>query len=404
MNHIVFYRWGNCYEQSFVNNLKELGIQVDSILGQMTDYDEDAQMEAAFLQYFNTCIHNQTGCAAVISVDYFPLLSRICQQIRIPYICWTVDNPMTSMYSETITNSYNYIFSFDKIQCQIIRNMGQEHCYHMPLATDLRQWEKVCISEDDRSEYAGDVTLVANLYNDEITNKYQGLQTLPAYLKGYLDAIVAAQLKIYGTNMVEELLPDRILQDLKKYLQMDMGPKYKDVYRVLVSDMLNRQISMVERREVLNTLGQDFDVVLHTSSDRSAITAPKIIHKGFVDYMTVMPKIFQLSKINLNITSKSIQSGIPLRVIDILGCGGFVISNYQPELAELFEPGKEIVLYESMDHLHELVGYYLSHEEERQQIARAGHEKVKKEFNFTGKLQQMLETAGVLSFVKEADH
>ena len=55
---------------------------------------------------------------------------------------------------------------------------------------------------------------------------------------------------------------------------------------------------------------------------------------GYADYYEQMPKIFRLSDVNLNISLRTIQTGIPLRVLDVLACGGFLISNYQEELAE----------------------------------------------------------------------
>lgn len=88
-----------------------------------------------------------------------------------------------------------------------------------------------------------------------------------------------------------------------------------------------------------------------------------------------MPLIFHESKINLNITSKAIRSGIPLRVFDIMACEGFVLSNYQPELAELFQSSAEFDYYTSVEELLEKTDYYLNHEKERNEIAHNGFEK-----------------------------
>ena len=53
----------------------------------------------------------------------------------------------------------------------------------------------------------------------------------------------------------------------------------------------------------------------------------------------------------LNLTLRSITSGIPLRALDILGCGGFLLSNYQPELCEYFTPDVDFVYFNDMDDL-----------------------------------------------------
>lgn len=81
--------------------------------------------------------------------------------------------------------------------------------------------------------------------------------------------------------------------------------------------------------------------------------------------MEEMPIIFHNSKINLNMTSKSIRSGLPLRIFDILACGGFVLTNFQTELPEFFRPQEDLVYYENLDDLAGKADYYLHHETQR---------------------------------------
>lgn len=47
--------------------------------------------------------------------------------------------------------------------------------------------------------------------------------------------------------------------------------------------------------------------------------------------------------------SKSIKTGIPLRLFDIMGAGGFLITNYQSEITQYFDIDKELVVYDSME-------------------------------------------------------
>ena len=102
-----------------------------------------------------------------------------------------------------------------------------------------------------------------------------------------------------------------------------------------------------------------------------------------------MPKVFRTSRINLNISLKLIESGIPLRVFDVLASGGFLITNYQPEIAEVFEPGNDLVVYENMTDLVTKVMWYLKHDEERERIAKNGFDKVKRLCTFEKRLEQI---------------
>ena len=112
---------------------------------------------------------------------------------------------------------------------------------------------------------------------------------------------------------------------------------------------------------------------------------------GQADYLTEAPQVYNRSKINLNLTLKTIKTGIPLRVWDILGAGGFCLTNYQAELPLYFENGKDLVYFESRDDLLKKVEYYLAHDEERMEIARNGQKKVRKLHGYSNRLDMMSE-------------
>ena len=100
---------------------------------------------------------------------------------------------------------------------------------------------------------------------------------------------------------------------------------------------------------------------------------------GSLDAFEEMPKAYYLSSINLNVTLPSIRSGIPLRVFEIMAAGGFVLTNYQPELEELFAVGKEIEVFRSFDEMEDKVRYYLTHEKERLMITLKGYQRVREQ-------------------------
>ena len=117
---------------------------------------------------------------------------------------------------------------------------------------------------------------------------------------------------------------------------------------------------------------------------------PNVNNRGFAKSLTEMPLIFNQSKINLNITTKTIQSGISQRVFDVLACGGFLISNYQEELFEFFTPGKDLEIFTDLEDLHEKIDFYLSHEAARKEIALCGYDTVTKNHSVAARINQIL--------------
>ena len=76
--------------------------------------------------------------------------------------------------------------------------------------------------------------------------------------------------------------------------------------------------------------------------------------------------------------------------MDILGAGGFLFSNYQPELEEYFVPEREWVSFQEEEEMLDKAVFYLQHDELRDRIAENGFQKVKREFTYDKALEKML--------------
>jgi spore maturation protein CgeB len=70
---------------------------------------------------------------------------------------------------------------------------------------------------------------------------------------------------------------------------------------------------------------------------------------------------------------------IRLRDFEAPMCGAFYITEYQEDLAEFYEIGKEIVCYKSKEELLDKIKYYLRHDSEREQIAQAGYKRAQRD-------------------------
>jgi len=56
-----------------------------------------------------------------------------------------------------------------------------------------------------------------------------------------------------------------------------------------------------------------------------------------------------------------------------LGCGGFLLTNYNPGLEFIFTKGEHLEWYHNQEECLELIEYYLKNEDRRKQIAQNGH-------------------------------
>ena len=93
-------------------------------------------------------------------------------------------------------------------------------------------------------------------------------------------------------------------------------------------------------------------------------------------------------KIHLNY---NISNDINYRTFETCGCGTMLLTNYTPGLEKLFDIGKEIVVYKSIEDLDNKVKYYLENEDERKKIAKAGHERSKKDHTYFERAKKLIE-------------
>lgn len=369
--HILFCKWHSYGQENVIAALKKLGHQVDELFLEFEKSDLIEYQESIHNEFFRHMEHN--SYETVFSLNYFPVISSICECFQTIYISWCVDAPLIQLYHNSVYNSCNIIFSFDRATVQDLKEKGAARIYHLPLSSDVEHFDAI---NYNTSKYTSSVSLVGSTYGER-TFFTQISSLISPYLFGYFQAITNIAENLPGMNFLEEVISPKIRNELMTMLHLKYDDSYIGSWEMLFANsFLGTYVTYNERLHILQKLSERFSVSLYTKSSTELL--PLVKDCGPVDYLTEMPIVFHNSAINLNMTLKTIKTGIPLRVFDVLGCRGFLISNYQEEIAELFEDGKDLVLYHSQEELSEKVDWYLKHDLERKKIAVNGYNNVKK--------------------------
>lgn len=382
---VLFLEWNSYCNKDVIAAFKNLGHKV--ICMPFSDRKENEYYD--FEGRMNEIVKNN-AIDFVFSFNYFPPVSNYCKDANVKYVAWVYDSPYVNVYSYTLINPCNYVFLFDKAFYMEFKSQGINTVYYLPMAVNIKRLDKMIPAESTKKILDTDVAFVGSLYTEEKHNLYESYKNISPFAKGYLDGIIQAQLKVYGYNFVQEVLPKDIIEEMKRVRSLyskNLGVQ-TDEY-MYGEYVLSRQVTAIERREILEMLSQKYSVQLHTNDENAVIGNAK--NMGPTDYYNGMPYVFKTAKINLNISLRSIKSGIPLRAFDIMGCGGFLLTNYQDEFLDYFVPDEDFVFYSDYSELMDKVDYYLTHEEERKRIARNGHDKVKKYHTFEDRIRDILE-------------
>lgn len=385
---VLFYRYKSILEPDILHTLSEFGLEVIRYEREITVKD-DTPSEA--VRHFSRFLMEHP-CDFIFSVNFFPHVSEVAALFHLRYVSWIVDAPVLELYTKSITNSINRCFIFDRALYDEIHPYNPDCVFHLHLAGSVSWRTKTIQSAGaDADRFAHPVAFVGSLYSEK--DPMTESKGLDAYTKGYLEGIMRAQERVYGYYFIDDLLTDEVTERLKESL-----PPYRIPEESFLTDeklmslfCIGNHITAMERADTFWVLSENFPTYIYTGSDTSAM--PHIHNMGLANSLTEMPLIFNRSRININTTSKAIRTGLPLRIFDILSCGGFCLSNYQEEIAELFTPGEEIVMYSSSEEMCDLVRYYLDHDDKRQEIAEAGFERLSRDYTYEKVMQELLYTA-----------
>ena len=107
---------------------------------------------------------------------------------------------------------------------------------------------------------------------------------------------------------------------------------------------------------------------------------------------------FNQSRIVLN---HAVRDDLNMRFFEVLCSGAFLLTTRLPDAESLgLREGEHYAAYASYDEAIEKINHYLNHPEERERIARAGHEAVMAAHTYRHRVRTMLETVGLASLIK----
>ena len=334
----------------------------------------------------------------VFSFNYYPIVSYALKDTKVKYISYVYDSPNIAIYTYSIMFPCNYVFLFDYGVYEELRNGGITTVYYLPLSVNCTRLNKTIAEANAIAETKGgsgnflDVSFVGGLYNEKHTlydRLYEKLGDSNKYVRGYLDALIESQSHIQGCFFLDKMLNDKILQVMNNVYPYEANKDSIATASYVYSHyFMARKVTEVERIRILSKVSEKYNLSLFTYKEPEEL--PNARFMGSVDYYKDMPIVFNRSKINLNISLKSILTGIPLRCIDIMASGGFLLTNYQADMFRHFEAGKHFDYYTDEDDLLRKIEYYLNHEDERMTIAETGRKIVETNHNLEDYLYDML--------------
>lgn len=388
---ILYLNWKCFNGAETIETFSELGYDVSPFFHPDFKEPKSDAFEASFSSFLE-----KNSCDFAFSWNYFPVLAEACKNAGIFYISFVYDSPLANLYSYTLAYPTNRIFLFDSAQAEEFRRGGLTNVFFMTLPSNTLRADRLLPQPHETERTRCDVSFIGSLYN-EAHDFYSRMDfSKDRYLEGYLNGVMDAQSQIYGVHLLRSAITPEIAKRAYALLPLAPGPLSVEPegYR-LAEYVLGRKLTSRERIGYLSAVGKRFgkkaDLKLFTLDPSAEI--PGFSNMGIAEYEHEMTHVFADSRINLNITLRSIENGIPLRCMDILSAGGFLLTNYQSDFSPDFIVGEDYDYFDSTDDLLGKIDYYLSHEKIRREIAQNGRAKAQAYFSMKEVLSRVLATA-----------
>lgn len=380
--NLLLFEWNGLMQKDLEEVLHALHISFYRFSYHFSNIHED--------EFFCTRFNNHLKAHhydAVFSFNYFPLVAKVCFEHNLKYLSWCYDSPVRIIPYDTFALPTNYIFMFDRKEALEYQEKGLDTVFHMPLAVNQKRITAQCRSLQGTAPIC-DISFLGNFHK---SNFLDFLEPLPNYEQGYLKALVKAQQKLRTYYLPDDFFQDELMNTLNGYYKKYTNDSSYTISKEDLSFLFGKYVTETDRIAYLRVLSEYFHVNLYANSCPAKL--PHVHFMGTARYYTEMSRIFALSKINFNLSFYCIRTGISLRILDILAAGGFLLTNYQEELAEYYDLEQDLVVYTDIPDAVEKADFYLKHDDLRQKQARSGQARTFEHFSYEKQLSKIFNIA-----------
>ncbi len=170
----------------------------------------------------------------------------------------------------------------------------------------------------------------------------------------------------------------------------DLGPVERDLPCTFVGGISPAHAG---RLGFLESLAEEVDIAFYgygaDTLNRSSPIVPR--HHGEA-WSLDMYRALARSRLTVNIHIDVAENHANnMRLYEATGCGALLVTDQKDNLAQLFEPDREVVTYSSTREAVEKIRYYLEHPSEAAAIARAGQARTLREHTYAHRIRELMD-------------
>jgi spore maturation protein CgeB len=306
-------------------------------------------------------------------------LVDITRRLGVPVVVWFVDDPRRIVRPKpTASRDHVIAACWEKAFIPWLRHAGFGKALHLPLATDPALFSANSqTSPTCRLGFVG--TSMVDAYAGNIRDKFLWTDSLTPLVEEVSDRLVEHP----------DFDVDANLADQARNLGINLP--FSDAANLSwLSALAIHTASMKKRKAIVGGLVNEGIETFGDEAGWKRLLGPLVKTHPDIDYRTGLGDVYRGIRINVNVTSCQMPTAVNQRVFDIPCCGSFVLSDDQKDLHELFDVGREAIVYANLEDLKDKIRFYEKHESGRNAVIAAARKRISGEHTYRKRINDLL--------------
>jgi spore maturation protein CgeB len=314
----------------------------------------------------------------MLGFDGSGILSDLTNKHCIPMAVWFVDDPRPILlHQQQFVKKNMFAFCWEKSYLPFLKTCGFSEVNYLPLATDPGMFKpEGAVFHPTHLGFVG--SSMGKMFLEKITSKF--------LWKRELDLLVRTiALKIILNPHCD--IKNEIQQSCAN--QSFVYPYTDNRNDTWFQSYIIHTASMLKRKSLIESLIPLGIELFGDPEGWNLLCGEKIVYHPDIDYRHTLASVYRGITLNVNNTSCQMVSAVNQRVFDVPACGGFLLTDAQSDLFELFEKD-EVAPYNSLDELIEKISFFTEHPGERSLICSKARTHIIEEHTYSHRLKKIV--------------
>ncbi|MDD3050970.1 MAG: glycosyltransferase [Candidatus Cloacimonetes bacterium] len=372
--NVIFIDSSYVLSRECITGLQSLGHNVRYLHIEQQEMDYSVFIHN-FLQVINEFRPDFVLTINHLGFDRGGRLTELLSDMEIPFASWYVDSPTIVLQSyETNISPFCNIFVWDRDYIPDLKKIGYHQTDYLPLATMPSVFRPLNLEKEYNVSFVGS-SMVFGIHKN--MRSFIHRQDLLFLLDKTADKFLQSDSRYVADSIkeLEESGTNFRFEDTEQRADFEAAVLWR--------------ATQIYRLSGIKKLGDFYPMIFGDPNwDRFLDNRYRIGREAL--YYEDLPTVYNKSALVFNMTSCQMKNSVNQRVFDVPACGSFLLTDYKKQLEEIFEIGKEIVTFNEIDEITELVKYYSKNSTEREKIAKAAYKKILNNETYEHRLTNMI--------------